>query len=143
MNHAESQIQISIAGYLAVALKGLPATFFAVPNGGKRASKVDRDGRRYSPEAGRMRAEGVRAGVADIIVMTGEPLRSLKIGLEVKAPKGVVSKDQKEWRTDFERAGGIYFVVRSIDDVAEALVKVGVPIRARPSTRPGCLYDVT
>jgi hypothetical protein len=131
MKHAEHVIQISIVDYLRHALRGLPATFYAVPNGGRRDSR----------EAGRLFAEGVRAGVADIVVqyMAGE--RVVIVGLEVKAPKGAQSKTQKEWQPEFEAAGGVYAVVRSIEEVADALVKVGVPIRARPSNRPGVLYD--
>jgi hypothetical protein len=131
MKHDEHVIQISIVDYLRHALRGLPATFYAVPNGGRRDAR----------EAGRLFAEGVRAGVADIVVqyMAGE--RVVVVGLEVKAPKGAQSKTQKEWQPEFEAAGGVYAVVRSIEDVADALVKVGVPIRARPSIRPGVLYD--
>jgi hypothetical protein len=132
MNHAEHLIQISIVDYLRHALRGLPATFYAVPNGGRRDAR----------EAGRLFAEGVRAGVADIVVQYRLADGSaLVVGFEVKAPKKYQSKTQKEWQPEFEAAGGVYAVVRSIEEVADALVKVGVPIRARPSRRPGVLYD--
>jgi hypothetical protein len=65
------------------------------------------------------------------------------IGLEVKTETGTPSKDQKDWRRDFEAAGGLYAIVRSIDDAAHALQAFGVKLRAIPSTAPGRLYEKT
>jgi hypothetical protein len=52
-------------------------------------------------------------GIADIIVVhVGRPYF-----LEVKRPKTYQSPEQKQFQDDVERAGALYAVVRSIDDV--------------------------
>lgn len=58
----------------------------------------------------------VRFGVAGSpdIVVVGDDGRY--IGLEVKTPKGVQSKAQKEFQLALEEAGGEYYILRSIDD---------------------------
>ena len=53
------------------------------------------------------------AGSPDIIVIK----HGLFIGLEVKAPAGRQSPDQKEFERGVTEAGGEYHVVRTIDDV--------------------------
>lgn len=58
-----------------------------------------------------------RKGIPDIILIKGGKF----IGLEVKAPKGVLSDSQKEFAKDIEANGGYYYVVRSIDDVQKIL----------------------
>jgi hypothetical protein len=58
-------------------------------------------------------------GVADILgVIDGQ-----FVAIEVKAPKGKVSKSQIEFSQRFSRSGGSYYVVRSIEDLTE-LAKV-------------------
>jgi hypothetical protein len=52
-------------------------------------------------------------GVPDIILIDGGHF----IGLEVKAPKGVLSNDQRIFQRLLEAAGGSYHVVRSVDDL--------------------------
>ena len=41
--------------------------------------------------------------------------------LEVKRPKNTQSLSQIEWQKKFEDAGGIYLIVRSIDDIMNVL----------------------
>lgn len=41
---------------------------FAIPNGGVRPFKFDKDGNRYSTQANKLKAEGVKAGVPDIFL---------------------------------------------------------------------------
>ena len=43
------------------------------------------------------------------------------IGLEVKTKKGQQSEHQKDFQKKLEKAGGEYYVVRSIDDVMKIL----------------------
>lgn len=42
-------------------------------------------------------------------------------GIEVKAPKGVQSDHQKNWQIEFEKAGGVYILARSVDDIIKFL----------------------
>lgn len=73
----------------------------------------------------KLKAMGRKAGIPDLLVLHGSAL----IGLEVKAPKGRQSKDQKVIQEQFETAGGHYHLVRSIDDVRAVLASHDV-IRA-------------
>jgi len=58
-------------------------------------------------------------GVADVLgVIDGH-----FVAIEVKAPKGKVSKSQIEFSQRFSRSGGTYYVIRSIEDLTE-LAKV-------------------
>jgi hypothetical protein len=43
------------------------------------------------------------------------------IGIEVKAPNGEQSQMQREFQTEFEKAGGIYILARSLEDVTKRL----------------------
>ena len=43
------------------------------------------------------------------------------VAIETKAPRGVLSDAQKNWRAAFEAMGGVYVLAREVDDVMEAL----------------------
>ena len=43
------------------------------------------------------------------------------VGIEVKAPKGKQSENQKAFQEELERAGGRYILAYSLDDVVNAL----------------------
>lgn len=116
----EHKLQIAVTNYLHFSLPS-DATWFAVPNGGLRNLKT----------AQKLKAEGVRPGVADIIVVW----KGRAIGLELKAPKGSQSKAQKEWAEMFQLAGGVYRVCKSVDEVETFLDMLGVPMRARLTGR--------
>jgi hypothetical protein len=74
---------------------------FAIPNGGKRGKM----------EAGRLKAEGVLAGVHDLHIP------SLKLWIEMKKDsKGRVSKEQREWGAYVESIGQHWFVGNGFDD---------------------------
>ena len=47
--------------------------------------------------------------------------RSRAVGLECKHGTGRASKDQVRWRTNWERGGGLYAIVRSVNDAMAAL----------------------
>lgn len=59
-------------------------------------------------------------GEGDIAVI----YRGQAIELEVKTPTGRQSDQQKRYQAAFERAGGKYFVVRSVDDAINAIMGV-------------------
>lgn len=76
----ERDEQILVCKYLD--LKKIP--YFAIPNGGSR-NKI---------EAGRMKQEGVKAGVSDLCVLLPEKV----LFIEMKRVKGSsTSKEQKAW----------------------------------------------
>lgn len=57
-------------------------------------------------------------GAPDIFVVKGGRI----YGLEVKAPKGKQNENQKAFEKTFTESGGIYHLVRSLDDV----MKIGL-----------------
>ena len=44
------------------------------------------------------------------------------IALEAKSDIGAQSADQKKWQADFEKLGGEYYVVRSLDDLIKIIL---------------------
>lgn len=148
MSANEHAIHVSIARFLEIALPA-GAIFYAVPNGGHLDAKVYTDAagkrRRHSPAAYKLKREGLKAGVADLIIqdpVEGSPWARV-IGLEVKAEAGRQNPNQKDWAAEFTAANGRYFIVRSVEDAAAALQAAGVKLRAVPSSKPGRLYEST
>jgi hypothetical protein len=72
----------------------LEGLFFAIPNGGRRDAAT----------AARLKAEGVRAGVPDLLLAVA---RSGRHGLwiEMKTAKGCASKAQREMRDSLSAQG--------------------------------------
>ena len=56
-------------------------------------------------------------GIPDIIGC----FKGRMIGIEIKSQKGVVSEYQREFIDNINRAGGLAFVARSLDEVIERL----------------------
>lgn len=96
----------------------------AIPNGGGRPSKQRYDkktGRmvRYSVEAAKLKAEGVKPGVPDVMLpVARQGFHGLYI--EMKADRGRTSKDQRRW-IDRLRAEG-YRVEVAVGWVAAARI---------------------
>lgn len=104
MNHLEHQHQVALIAWARrVRLAPAPdvtegATIyeylFAIPNGGRRSPR----------EGARLKAEGVKPGVSDLLL----PLRRggyAGLWLEMKAPGEKPSKMQREWLDRMARAG--------------------------------------
>jgi hypothetical protein len=73
--------------------------------------------------AGKGKALGVLPGVADLVfVLPGGKVRFI----ELKAPKGVLSDNQKAFRDNVRDLGCRYAVARSIEDVSGRLEAWGV-----------------
>lgn len=98
----ESQIQCSICEYLERKRR-----FFS------RVNNIPV----FDPKRKTFRAlpKYTRKGFPDIIVFHNGDT----ICLEVKAPKGMLSQDQKLFKADCEKHRIEYYVVRSIEDVIE------------------------
>ena len=105
--HKESSIQQTCVQWFRLAHPDKYLLLDAVPNGGFRIAR----------EAARLRAEGVVAGVADILYL--EPRGNYGcLAIEMKTPdKGSrQSAAQKQWQQAFEAVGNKYVVCRSLDD---------------------------
>jgi hypothetical protein len=106
MRQIEHHIQIQVKQYL----DWNNYEFFAVPNGSARHIII----------AKKLKAEGVKSGVADIFICLGnEKFHGLFI--EVKAPKGYQSPNQKEFEIRVKKLGYEYKIVRSVDDLIQVL----------------------
>ena len=93
MKSEEHDVQKAICKYLDIR----KVCYWAVPNGGSRSKR----------EAGRLKAEGVKAGVPDLTIVYD----GMYYGLEVKkpatkTPKGYLSKQQKSMIKKIEASGG-------------------------------------
>jgi hypothetical protein len=95
----EAQIEREICDYLH--LKGL--FFWKQPQAGFF------DGTCFRPHA----SPYVKKGVPDLIVIR----RGQFIGLEIKRPGSYQSNSQKVFQMQLQRAGGKYYVVRSLQEV--------------------------
>ena len=95
---SEDDIQKQIIGWAKhkrVNGKPLSELMHHSPNGGKRATKVGANGKRYSPEAAKFKAMGALAGFPDLFVFIARGgFHGLFI--ELKKPKGRVSDIQQQ-----------------------------------------------
>lgn len=100
----EHRIQCQCVRWFFLQYPKLRGRLFAVPNGGKRDVTT----------AAKLKAEGVVAGVADLILL----VRNSKYGallIEMKTSSGRQSESQKQWQ---KIVGGDYkyVVCRSVED---------------------------
>jgi hypothetical protein len=87
------------------------------------ANEIPISGRNIKRAIAKAKWNGMKPGFPDLIVL----YRGWTLGFEVKAEGGRMSGDQKAMQADFEAQGIPYSVVRSIEDVREALIEWGVP----------------
>ncbi len=114
MRHLESQLQIVCVKWFRYAYTPLAPLLFAVPNGGKRNVK----------EAAKLRSEGVRAGVSDLILLC--PSRDgayHSLCLEMKTERGRQTELQKAWQIEVEKQGNKYVVCRSLEEFMDAITE--------------------
>lgn len=103
--HEESQIQRNCIRWFRLQYPEYALLCFAVPNGGARNKR----------EAGILKAEGVTAGVADVILLIPSG-GFASLCMEFKTEKGKQQDTQKEWQKAAESAGNKYAIIRSFDD---------------------------
>ena len=99
MRQEEHNIQVAIVQYLR--LRGFEV--FAIPNGGRRDAVT----------GAKLKAEGVTAGVADMIILL--PIGNV-LFVEVKTAKGRQSPEQKAFQERVESLGFNYVIWRSVED---------------------------
>lgn len=131
--HTEDDLQVQVAEFLDWALPE-PYRWLHVPNGGKRARI----------EAARLKAMGVKAGAADVLIFCPLP-NHLKlitrdgmmpagvrvVWIELKSETGRLTEEQETWRDWCHLTGTPWFCCRSLDEVIEACREVGIPLKAR------------
>lgn len=117
MNQEEHNLQAACVRWFNLQWPQYRGLLFAIPNGGARSKAT----------AGKLKAEGVVAGVSDLILMKPHfrqgvyfsdmiPLDSYALCIEMKTAKGRQSPEQKEWQKKVEEFGYKYAVCRSLDE---------------------------
>lgn len=102
----EHRIQCSCVKWFNLKYPKLKGRLFAVPNGGRRDAVT----------AAKLRAEGVVAGVADLILLKSNRDYGALL-IEMKTIKGRQSESQKKWqKTVCFNEEYKYVVCRSFDD---------------------------
>lgn len=105
MKMSESQIQKACVRWFRIVHRDIEPLFFSVPNGGYRCATTARI----------MKAEGQRAGVADLILLV--PRQGYcALCIEMKTRKGYQSEAQKVFQEKAEEQGAKYVVCRSLDE---------------------------
>lgn len=102
----EHQIQVAMCQYLDL----IKIPYFAIPNGSLRNIIV----------AKKLKAEGVKAGVADLFLMIPNKIFH-GLFIEVKTPVGRQQPSQKDFEKIAFDSGYCYEVVRSLDDLINCL----------------------
>lgn len=104
MKHIESALQKNCIKWFRLQYPALSKAIFAVPNGGHR----------NAVEAAIMKAEGIVAGVSDVILLTARGgYHSLCI--EFKTEKGRQTDLQKQWQKVAEENDNKYIICRSLE----------------------------
>ena len=67
----------------------------------------------------KMRFRGTVAGVSDLAMF----IDGKSLFVEVKTPRGKQSEKQKDWQAAIEAQGGVYVLVRSLEEFKEAIKK--------------------
>lgn len=107
---AEHRLQCCCVQWFRMQYPKHKHSLFAVPNGGRR-DKVT---------GAKLKAEGVMAGVADLILL----MQSKGYGallIEMKVRGGKQSPSQKKWQKKVEKDGYRYVVCRSFDEFRNAV----------------------
>ncbi len=111
IKHDEADIQTEFFKEVSLFFPKIPEKLlFAVPNGGSR-NKI---------EAANMKRQGVKRGVADVILLV--PKKGFaSLLLEFKTGKGKQSEEQKEFQRQAEACRSKYVVVRSVENAIEVV----------------------
>lgn len=112
MRHNESKLQQSCVRYFRLAFPKYAHLLFAVPNGVATTATQGRI----------LKAEGMMAGVADLILLV--PRKGYgALCLEMKTAKGIQRETQKIWQDECEKAGNKYEIVRSFDQFRDTITQ--------------------
>lgn len=115
MREEEHNIQCACVRWFAYQYPQYNGLLFAVPNGSYRSKAT----------AGKLKAEGVVAGVADLILLVPKCVKAKDEGwyntihalcIEMKTAKGRQSPEQHEWQYKVESRGYKYAVCHSLDE---------------------------
>ena len=118
-NHAEEALQKSVVQFLQVAAPDL--LWWATSNEGVRAGRKTANGY-FSLDGIRRKAMGVLSGVADLQFIS----EGKAYFIELKAPGGTQSANQRGFEGMVKAEGCDYEVCRSLEEVEDVLVSWGM-----------------
>ena len=88
-----------------------------------------------------LKSLGAKAGAPDILVFTPAPNgAAVGCAIEMKGPKGTVTKDQRAFLSNLLACGWSVMIARSADEAIGALIALGydrarvTPVKAHPDT---------
>ena len=110
MRHIESNTQIACVRWFRFQFPDMARSLFSVPNGGARDRIT----------GAIMKAEGVVAGVADLILLIPNGNHH-GLCIEMKTKRGYQSDSQKEWEKEVNSHGYDYAVVRSLEEFQKVI----------------------
>lgn len=110
MTNEEHNIQVACVRWFAYQFPELRGLLFAVPNGGRRDAVT----------GAKLKAEGVVAGVSDLILLVPSKGHGALL-IEMKTEKGRQTDEQKRWQELVERVGYQYVVCRSFDEFQKVI----------------------
>lgn len=114
VGHDESALQRACVAWFRMQYPEHAPLLFAVPNGGRRSRT----------EAAIMKAEGVTAGVADLILLEARGgFGALCLEMKTESKDSRQSVGQKEWQKATERWGNKYVVCRTFEQFEEVVRK--------------------
>jgi sulfur relay (sulfurtransferase) complex TusBCD TusD component (DsrE family) len=105
--HEEDDLQKACVKWFDLQFPKTKGLLFHPANGGSRGLK----------EAVRLKAQGVRAGVADLVFLYNETATFI----ELKVGKNKQTDSQKEWQELVESHGFSYHVCRSLEEFMEII----------------------
>lgn len=110
MRHEESKSQQAFVRWFRLAHPSLAYMLIAVPNGARTSATQGRI----------LKAEGMLAGVADILLLVSRGGHGF-LAIEFKTMKGRLSDAQRVWQRECEINGNKYVVVHSTKEAIAAV----------------------
>ena len=105
MSNEEHNIQVACVRWFSYQYPELQGLLFAVPNGGRRDAVT----------GAKLKAEGVIAGVSDLMLLVPSKGHGALL-IEMKTERGRQTAEQKRWQAIVERMNYKYVVCRSLDE---------------------------
>lgn len=109
-HHTEHDLQTACVKWFEVSYSWLSPLFFSVPNGAK--TKLT--------EARWMKAEGMKPGVADILLLVPNGEKAF-LCIEMKSATGRQSAAQRNFQEAVTAAGGQYTVCRTFEEFSQCI----------------------
>lgn len=104
MREEEHNLQCACVRWFNLQWPQYHGLLFAIPNGGARSKAT----------AGKLKAEGVVPGVADLILLVPKQW-AFALCIEMKTAKGRQSPEQMEWQRKVEDNNYRYVICRSLE----------------------------